>query len=135
MLAETRSELNRRAFGNQSNPRKAGIEKMTVKTTGAEFKRFYNDPAFWPKGAWHEDDEILADGEEPDILDEIPGNAVVSITGGIVFGIEGKEPSLESWFKKWKKTQTTVLFVVECDITAKVDLISVIRAAGGKVVK
>lgn len=31
---------------------------MTVKTTGAEFKRFYNDTAFWPEGAWHEDEEI-----------------------------------------------------------------------------
>ena len=108
---------------------------MTVKTTGAEFKRFYADSAFWPKGASHEEEKILADGEEPDILDEIPDNAMVSITGGIVLGIKGKEPSLESWFRKWKKTQTTVSFVVECDITAQVNLISAIRSAGGKVVK
>jgi len=40
---------------------------MTVKTTGAEFKRFYADSEFWPEGASHEEEEILADGEEADI--------------------------------------------------------------------
>ena len=107
---------------------------MTVKTTGAEFKRFCNDPEFWPEGAWHEGDEILADGEEADILDEIPGNAVVSITGGIVFGIEGEEPSLESLFKAWRKKQTTS-FVVECKIVDKAEVIAAIIAAGRKVTK
>ena len=108
---------------------------MTVKTTGAEFKRFCNDPEFWPEGAWHEGDEILADGEEADILDEIPGNAVVSITGGIVFGIEGEEPSLESLFKAWRKKQTTTSFVVECKIVDKAEVIAAVIAAGGKVTK
>lgn len=108
---------------------------MTVKTTGAEFKRFYNDPAFWPEGAWHEDDDILADGEEPDILDEIPDNAMVSITGGVVFGLEGEEPSLEAWFRKWRKKQTTASFVVECDVTKQADIIAMIISAGGKVVR
>jgi len=108
---------------------------MTVKTTGAEFKRFYADSEFWPEGAWHEEEEILADGEETDILDDIPGNAVVSITGGIVFGIEGKEPSLESWFRAWRKKQTTTSFVVECEIVDKDEVIAAIIAAGGNVVK
>ena len=108
---------------------------MTVKTTGAEFKRFYADSEFWPEGASHEQEEILADGEEPDIVDEIPDNAVVSITGGIVFGIEGKEPSLESWFRAWQKKQTTTSFVVECEIVDKAEVIAAIIAARGKVVK
>ena len=108
---------------------------MTVKTTGAEFKRFYADSEFWPEGAWHEEDEILADGEEPDILDEIPDNAVVSITGGVVLGIEDKEPSLESWFRAWRKKQTTASFVVECKVVDKAEIIAGIIAAGGKVIK
>ena len=108
---------------------------MTVKTTGAEFKRFYFDDAYWPDGTWHEDDEILADGEEPGILDEITGNAVVSITGGIVFGIEGKKASLESWFRAWRKKQTTTSFVVECEIVDKAEVIAAIIAARGTVVK
>jgi len=108
---------------------------MTVKTTGAEFKRFYADSEFWPEGASHEGEEILADGEEADTLDDIPGNAVVSITGGIVFGIEGKEPSLESWFRAWRKKQTTTSFVVECEIVDKDEVIAAIIAAGGNVVK
>ena len=44
---------------------------MTVKTTGAEFKRFYADSKFWPEGAWYEEEEILADGEEADIPEEL----------------------------------------------------------------
>ena len=44
---------------------------MTVKTTGAEFKRFYADSEFWPEGASHEGEEILADGEEADIPEEL----------------------------------------------------------------
>ena len=108
---------------------------MTVKTTGAEFKRFYADSEFWPEGASHEGEEILADGEEADTLDGISGNAVVSITGGIVLGIKGKEPSLESWFRAWRKKQTTASFVVECEVVDKAEVIAAIIAAGGKVTK
>ena len=39
---------------------------MTVKTKGAEFKRFYFDPTIWPDGpdaTWHEDEEVTIDGE------------------------------------------------------------------------
>lgn len=108
---------------------------MTVKTTGAEFKRFYEDAEFWPEGAWHEDDVILANGEEVDIIDDIPETAAVAITGGVVFGLEGKKPSLEAWFREWRKKQTTVSFVVECDVTKQADIIAMIISAGGKVMR
>ena len=104
---------------------------MTVKTTGAEFKRFYNDAEFWPEGVWHEDDVILANGEEVDIIDDIPETAAVAITGGVVFGLEGEEPSLEAWFRKWRKKQTTASFVVECDVSKQADIIAVIISTGG----
>ena len=34
---------------------------MTTKTTGAEFKRYYLDDAYWHDGMWHEDEEIEED--------------------------------------------------------------------------
>ena len=113
---------------------------MAVKTNGAEFKRFYNDAAFWPEDAWHENEEIEVDGSpflEDGCIEEIPDAATVKITGGVVLGLpnkgRGEGPSLEAHFKKWLRTQNTVSFVVKCD-KANLDALKVaIRAAGGSV--
>lgn len=114
---------------------------MTVKTTGAEFKRFYNDSAFWPEGAWHEDEEIEVDGSpiSGDLaIEDVPDNAILKLTGGYVLGLpnndRGEGPSLESHFKKWRKAQNTVSFVVECDKKDVGMLKETIRIFGGKVV-
>jgi hypothetical protein len=38
---------------------------MATRTTGAEFKRFYKDRAFWPDGGiWHDDETVTVNGEE-----------------------------------------------------------------------
>lgn len=39
---------------------------MATKTTGAEFKAFYSDKAWWPDGTWHEDEEVSIDGAQVD---------------------------------------------------------------------
>lgn len=111
---------------------------MAVKTTGAEFKRFYDDKAFWPEGTWHEDEIMTVDGEEQDDgfdVDDLRNESVVRIEGGIVFGPQfddQNEPSFEGYFKRWRKLQTTATFVVTCDI-AKVEAVkSAVKAAGGK---
>ena len=110
---------------------------MAVKTTGAEFKRFYNDIAFWPEGTWHEDEFVTVDGEEQEggfDIDMISNESVVRIAGGIVFGpqFDQNEPSFEGYFKRWRKLQTTTTFVVECDI-AKVEAVkAAVKAAGGR---
>lgn len=115
---------------------------MTVKTTGAEFKRFYNDPKFWPEGAWHEDEWIEVDGEEPseDLpIEAVPDTAAMKITGGVVLGLPEKDhsegPSLEAHFKKWLKLQNTSTFLVQCpkDIADMVK--DAIKCVGGKVLK
>jgi len=113
---------------------------MTVKTTGAEFKRFYNDATFWPQDAWHEDEEFEVDGEpisEDLAIEDVPDNATVKITGGCVLGLpdrqDGEGLSLESFFKKWRKVQNTVVLVVECDKSILDSLKEAVRAAGGRV--
>ena len=111
---------------------------MTVKTTGAEFKRFYGDKTIWGDNAgeiWHDDAEVTVNGNVQEDLDDdsIPDDASITISGGVVFGVDG-EPSLETFFKRWKKVQTTTSFVVECD-TSKLDAVkAAIKAAGGRVI-
>jgi hypothetical protein len=114
---------------------------MTTKTTGAEIKRFYADPAFWPEDGgdtYHDDEEVRVDGVplDPDKgIAEIPDTAVVTIAGGIVFSPkwDGNEPSFETYFKRWRKAQSTVSIIVECDVSKRDAVVAAIRAAGGKV--
>lgn len=112
---------------------------MTTKATGVEFKRFYADTAFWPPGAYHDDEEVTIDGRTPapeDDLSLVADSAQMTLANGIVFLNEKDDegPSFESHFKKWRKTQTTVSFVVECHK----DLLDLVKAcikqAGGKVI-
>lgn len=114
---------------------------MTVKTTGIEIKRFYRDKDFWPDDngeTYHDSEEIFVDGTslaiEKSIFD-IPDSAVVSIRGGVVFGPmwDSNEPTFEAYFKRWKKMQTTVTLLIECDVTAADVVAAAIKTAGGRV--
>lgn len=115
---------------------------MATKTTGAEFKRFYNDKKFWPDddgGTYHDDAVLKVDGEiqEDGIdTDTLADTAAVTIEGGFVCGpsLNGREPSLETYFKRWLKTQTTASFLVECDAKVIDAVKAAIRAAGGRVI-
>lgn len=111
---------------------------MVTKTTGAELKRFYADPEFWPDGIWHEDEEITIDGEDPPEdfeIEKVSDNAVCKIANGVVMGpqLEGKEPSFETYFKRWKKKQTSTTLVVECDLMKLDEIKAAIMTAGGRV--
>ncbi|MFK8773644.1 hypothetical protein [Aeromonas caviae] len=81
---------------------------MSVKTTGAEFKRFYNDPATWAGDVWLKNALLLVEGwdpgEEVDVQ-TLPDEAIVTIQGGVIVGPawEGQGPSLQASFKRWVK--------------------------------
>lgn len=123
---------------------------MATKTTGAEFKRFYTDPKYWPSESsqssaadniWHEDATIIVNGEEigptTDLM-TMPDAADVRIEGGIVLGSRWQnddEPSFETYFKRWRKEQSTKSFLVECDESKLEAVLAAVKAAGGKVVK
>ena len=111
-----------------------------MKTTGAEWKRFYTDPIAWPDGAWHEEEEITIDGREPpdDIdLADVSDSASMTVSGGIVFMSRNDDegPTLELHFKRWRKAQKTVVLAIEVprDLADAVAL--AVAAAGGKVIK
>lgn len=114
---------------------------MATKTTGAEIKRFYRDPEFWPEDGgdtYHDDEVVTVDGtpmNEDQGIEGIPDAAVVTISGGIVFSKkwDGGEPSFETYFRRWKKKQSTVSFIVECDASKRDAVVAAVKAAGGKV--
>lgn len=111
---------------------------MTVKTNGAEFNAFYNDKKYWPERIWYEEETIVVDGVELDC--EFESNkfspiSMISISGGIVYGrfAIGKEPSLEAYFKQWRKEQKTEIFLVQCPKDKAKSIQAVIKLNGGKI--
>ena len=111
---------------------------MTVKTTGAEWKRFYGDKAVWPEGSHHEDEEIVVDGQpwawDADMM-TIQDSAVLSVAGGIVYTKEHDTdgPSLESYFRRWRKVQNTVFLSCEAPRGSADAVKAAVLAAGGRV--
>lgn len=86
-----------------------------MKTTGALWKEFYSDEAYWD-GYYHDDTLILFDGVEvEEYEDPLPGS-VVTIESGYVYKKDetysAHDLSLETFFKRWKKKQTTRIIVV-----------------------
>ena len=111
---------------------------MTVKTTGAEFKRFYSDPSVWVDGAWHDDELVEVAGKNWDFSSDIgtiPDGAVVVIVSGIFYKDANDEEgcALAGVFRQWQKRQSTTVLIVDAP-NDKLDAItSAIRAAGGSV--
>ena len=114
---------------------------MAVKTTGAEFKRFYDDPAVWGSGddaGYLEDEVVEVDGVEQDDaadLSAVADGAVIKIIDGYICSSDGKAVSFEQAFKKWRKSQSVVSLVVECDKVNLENVLAAIKKAGGKVLK
>ena len=111
---------------------------MAVKTTGAEFKRFYADESFWPEDTWHDGALITIDGEDQEDgidVDTLADHSIVKIEGGEVMGPKWEEsgPSLETYFRRWRKQQTVMVFTVECDNSQLDAVKAAIKAAGGRI--
>ena len=89
-----------------------------MKTTGALWKEFYNDEAFW-EGYYHDDTLILFDDVEVEEYEDPSPDAVVKIESGYVYKTDdfftSHDLSLETFFKRWKKKQTAHTMVVTVD--------------------
>ena len=111
---------------------------MTVKTTGAEWKKFYRDDSVWPKDSYYQDEEITVDGAEwnweLDIM-TVSDSAILRVSGGVVFlkDDDDNQPSLEAHFKRWRKKQNTALILCEAPKDRAAGVEAAIIAAGGKV--
>ncbi len=115
---------------------------MTVKLSGAEWNSFYSNREFWPNDdtTWHDDEIITINGHEIDLdfdLTSVPNTAKMTISGGVVHLNDAEHekcPSLELYFKQWRKKQTVAMLVVEVS-HKNVDILrSAIVKAGGKII-
>ena len=97
-----------------------------AKTDGKTFKEFWNEewPAYINDGiemeVYVEDEEISVNGVPIDNdfnNDEILDSDIIGIKDGIVYGVAPpeREPSVESYFKKWLKKKNTSKILIECD--------------------
>lgn len=110
---------------------------MAAKTTGAEFKRFYNDSAFWLEGVWVDASVISVNGGEQEDYDadRIPDDAKVAILSGVVVGADNDEIcAFDTFFRRWLKAQTTRTLNVEVSVEKLEAVIVAIKVAGGKVI-
>jgi hypothetical protein len=117
---------------------------MATTTTGAFFKRFYQDPTIWTKGGPSENQgEVKIHADFDDMgLDSVSDDAVVTIISGVV-EIDGvvvarealaknAESVLEKIFIEWFEadTMTMLYFKVPTDRVEQAK--SAIRSLGGK---
>jgi hypothetical protein len=113
---------------------------MAIKTNGVEFKRFYGDETYWKEGYFVEDELLVVNGVEIDEdnhnfnRDEIKDTDLISISSGYVLDENCDDVcGLESFFRKWRKFQTTTFLNVEV-ANDKADAVrEAIKALGGKV--
>jgi hypothetical protein len=117
---------------------------MPTKTTVAEFRDFYNDPAVWANEAWYDGLAITIDGKDvDDVFDwanlppEILPSSAMTISGGAIFRKSNDcereiDTDLEKEFKLWRKARasTTVSITVPNE---KLDALKAfVKDLGGK---
>lgn len=115
---------------------------MSVKTTGAEWNRYYQDKQAWPDGSFYEDQvlkvngELLADDYFFDGDGLFDDSVKIKIISGFVFaGYGEKEVSLVEHFKQWRKSQATSVIVVECPKDKVEQVEAAVKKVGGKVIR
>jgi hypothetical protein len=107
-----------------------------IKTTGAEFKRFYDDPSVWGWNGWCEDIElnvnnsIIIDQE----IDSLADSDNIQILNGVIYFDDESDASLETTFKKWRKRQITTILMVEVPKEKAEALKIEIRNLGGRII-
>lgn len=117
---------------------------MATKTTGAELRAFYNDDAYWQKSPdsssdeiWHEELVLVVNGVEKtddfSINEDLADDDKVTIIDGVIlstidaFGAR----SFESFFRAWRKLQSTAHFTVTVPKEKLEAVKAAIKAAGG----
>ena len=118
---------------------------MTARTSGSEFKAYYNDKSVWPDGWWHEDAIITVNGADIDCADydeqydmgSVGDDAIITISDGCIYKYDGIPIaiSMETHFARWRKSQKTERVIVEVDKERKEELLEAIKRVGARVVK
>lgn len=108
---------------------------MSVKTTGAEFKRFYDDKAVWGEKGWCDDFCLEVDGREfgdGDYLDvsSLSDSSKVKIISGMIFDgpEDGDESDMIVTFRKWKKSQSVIGMVIEVEKDRLDEVLAILKS-------
>ena len=108
-----------------------------IRCTGAEWKAFQEDDAYWPDGSYYEDADLRLNGVLQDDgidVEELAPDAVVEFTTGDVFGDEYID-SLVRFFRRWQREQSTVRFVVEIPKNKIAGVLAAVKDADGEVIR
>ena len=112
---------------------------MTTKTNGKELKQFWAlEEPWWPKDGWVEGDTYTVNGVERDDNFD-PGlcedTDKIVITSGDIVDRRGENfTSLQSTFRKWRKSLTTTTVLVEIDLDKLDALKAHVKSLKGKIV-
>jgi len=104
-----------------------------MKTNGVTWKAYINS---WPKDQWFDDSDELINGEPGDnVVGEIPDDAVVEFTCGVVYANandhEGK--SLTAHFRSWLRGQSHTNLVVCIPKDKQPELTAFLKTIQGKI--
>lgn len=86
-----------------------------MKITGMEWKAFFADDDVWV-GACHDDETITVNGVEIDgdfDISTIDDDDVIGLIGGVFYDNENRYKSLQSIFRKWRKSKKTAVLLAE----------------------
>lgn len=115
---------------------------MTVKAIALELKRFFEDTKYWAEETYHDDTVFKLNGapmpEEMDPSSAQDGDIITIENGYVVHSplyADTQTPTLADYFKRWKREQTTISFVVTCDKSVQAEVEAAVKAAGGKLTK
>lgn len=110
-----------------------------IKTTGAEWKAFNADTPYWAE-FYVEDEIVTVNGsrvdEYSDYIEALADADKVTVDGGWVADQDKDSDdgySLNTFFKRWRKQQTTEYLSVEVSKDKVEAVRAAITAAGGKV--
>jgi hypothetical protein len=88
---------------------------MTVRTNGSELKAFFADKTFWPddqpggNNIWHDELTLIINDDEDlnPVVENLLDSDHVKITyGDVYYSNTSLRVSVETYFKRWKKTTT-----------------------------
>jgi hypothetical protein len=117
---------------------------MPVKTSGLEFKQWYNDEAEWPQDACHEDETIKINGklrDDEENITDIADDAIVLLSGGFIhYETDGDvtkavsmEGALRRWLRKKSREESFDRILVEIPKGARTSFVFHVEFVGGKV--
>jgi hypothetical protein len=108
-----------------------------IKTNGAEFKKFYNDPLVWVNECYHDDVAFKINGKTPpfslDMAEDIKDTDIIEFEGGFIVTGEEVTQDFGETFLVWQKAQTAVIVAVHIPKDKIADLQAFLKNISGEI--